>query len=780
MKRLGGAKLKRNGNTATRTPRLAPSVASFGVTFHTGDNPKFEARYVPNAQLPVLQTSEAEEPSLPFLDAPATFLDTPEEGQSETPAYEATRPTAEKTKQTRQNVAHMNALRAKEPEFLKILLSLHHRAQLLTQCGCGKEGRLRKVACNDCIQAELLCRQCWVNKHRHMPTHWAFVWNRHDRFFEKHDFSRVMSNGAIGLGHSGEWCPNADVGQSFTLVDLNGIHATCLAFCRCTGPEGDAGKPEFEQLLGAGIFPGSTDKPRTGYTMGMLQYHRQQRSQGKGSAYNFVLVPQRMADPFFAANGAVPEIYANFLAITRFYENLQVIIESGAAHGLDIPLPGEVEHPYPNRPQRYLGANCAACPERGVNMPLAVNAPRYLRHTISKDITLDGNFKANLFFKRDDGSDTALTDGKMYFPDQNVFDRIVKTYVVPDEDKEVPCKAHIGSIRHQGRTKYGHTALSGVVGGACGHAVLGSLVDMPNGEAFALGTVAQHELLRHTNSPPLPPESATPVNQSYDSYCSFVKNQLKRAVDLFPEEEWLHTLLNSIEGQIPANHINGHGVECQTIWQAVYFPCRAHFHGETAEVLWAFLNPLGSSTRQMTVGARHDTINYVMHAWNMLKVVNQANLLAAERLDALQLFELHMAVVVDLSKQHATEVGAWSRKPRVASVYQHETTKVLTIESMLATMIAAEREKSKRDDQHEAATPVAQWIHDGIKIEREQALTMALLENHRDHELQDTWATITTLRDKLNNDLKRFREQQLNIYLTLKLSALDIDEPEFT
>lgn len=67
-----------------------------------GDNPKFEARYVPNAQLPVLQTSEAEEPSLPFLDAPATFLDTPEEGQSETPAYEAIQPTAEKTQQTRQ------------------------------------------------------------------------------------------------------------------------------------------------------------------------------------------------------------------------------------------------------------------------------------------------------------------------------------------------------------------------------------------------------------------------------------------------------------------------------------------------------------------------------------------------------------------------------------------------------------------------------------------------------------------------------------------------------
>jgi hypothetical protein len=58
-----------------------------------------------------------------------------------------------------------------------------------------------------------------------------------------------------------------------------------------------------------------------------------------------------------------------------------------------------------------------------------------IRHTISQNITLDGNFKANLFFKRDDGSDTALTDGKMYFPDQAEFEEIAKSYVIPAEDK---------------------------------------------------------------------------------------------------------------------------------------------------------------------------------------------------------------------------------------------------------------------------------------------------------------------------------------------------------
>ncbi|KAJ7855353.1 hypothetical protein B0H13DRAFT_2357972 [Mycena leptocephala] len=705
-----------------------------------------------------------------------------------------------------QNVAHMNELKAEEAVFIGILLSLHYSSQLHAPCACGIPLRVRKVACTDCHQAPQLCPRCWLNKHWTMPTHWAFVWNTKERFFEKTDFCRVMKNTSIGLGHYGEKCPEADLARSFTLVDSNGIHATALAFCRCKTADGKRGEPEYRQLLEAGIFPGSVKDPKTGYTLGLLQYHRQQQSQGKGSTYNFALVLQRMADPFFAAAVPVCEqssgqnceyanrfsghIYGNFLAISRFYEHLQIMIERGEAHGLDTPIPGEVNRPYPNCPEGFLGVNCAACPERGVNMPLVVDVASYLcRHLISQNLTLDGNWKANLFFKRDDGSDTALMDGKLYFPNQKAFEEFAKTYVVPDDDKEVPCKANIGSIRNQAHAKYGNTAVSGVVACTCDHAVLGSLVDMLKGEAFALGTYAQREQLRHTNSPPHDPETASPVNFSYDSWCSFVVNQVKWALALFPEEEWLHTLLACIEGQIPADHINGHGSDCKTTWQAVYFPCRAHFHGETAEMIWAFLNPLGSSTRQMTGAARHDIINFVMQAWNTLKVLRAAELLAAEQLDALQLFELHMAVVEDLSRQHATEVPAWSRLSRKTvksavgkpqSVYQHEETTVLTMESVLATMITAEQEKQKQNARHEAGTPIAQWIHNGMSIECSQGLTIALLRNHRKHPLEDTWASITKLRDTLNLDLKKFRERQREISPRLKLSALNVDEPELT
>lgn len=75
----------------------------------------------------------------------------------------------------------------------------------------------------------------------------------------------------------------------------------------------------------------------------------------------------------------VQDIYSNFLAITRFYEYLQIVIESGQAFNLDLPVSGEAGVPYPHRPSKFLGVNCGACPEPGVNMPFVVKVPRYLR-----------------------------------------------------------------------------------------------------------------------------------------------------------------------------------------------------------------------------------------------------------------------------------------------------------------------------------------------------------------------------------------------------------------
>ncbi|KAF7319998.1 CxC2 domain-containing protein [Mycena kentingensis (nom. inval.)] len=514
----------------------------------------------------------------------------------------------------------------------------------------------------------------------------------------------VKSGAAVSLGHHGARCPNADAPQAFTLVDGNGIHATAVAFCECSSAERER-MPYFEQLLRAGVFPGSvggktaSTPPKTGYTMQLLDYYEQAQNQGKGSAYDFVLVLQRLADPFFS--DSVPDVYANFLAITRFHQYIVTLLRRGHAHGLATPLPGETERPYAHRAIDFMGQICAACPERGVNMPLTVNVPTYLRHLISQNLTLDGNYKANLFYKRDDGTQISLTDGRMLFPKKAAYTKFTKD--------------------------------------------------------FALGTYAQREFLRHTNSPPHEPQSQTPRVNSYDSHCSFVVHMVDRAKALFPEETWLHEILASAEGQIPADHINGHGHDCRVLWQAVYAACRAHFHGETAEVVWAFLNALGASTRQMTGPARHDVMNFVMDAWNNRKVLRQAQLLADERVEALRLFELHMAVLVNLSRQHADHVGEWSRVTRaveklpngtVHSVYHHASTTALTMDAVLASLLSDERKRVDKEA-NVLRTGFAQWIHDGIDLERQSILVVALLRSHAEHPLEDTANTIRKLRERV-------------------------------
>ncbi|KAJ6448015.1 hypothetical protein C8R45DRAFT_850549 [Mycena sanguinolenta] len=684
----------------------------------------------------------------------------------------------------------MNAFCDAEEYFLDDILETQHNARVLSPCSCntGQSNRLRQVRCADCLQAPVVCRKCWLETHRTTPTHWALVWNSEEKFFEKTDISRVQNGAGLFLAHDGNLCRH-HLSRPFTLVDSNGIHATVVAFCGCPAPGGDGihPLPQFRQLLRAGIFPGSIKEPKTGYTLTLLERFRQQHNQDKGSLYDFVHVLQRLADPIFA--DAVPDIKNHLGNIIRFHQLINLKLRRGHAHGQEA-LPGETDRPYPNRPPGYLGMVCAACPERGVNMPTDTTAPEYVRHTITGFKTTDGNFKMNQFFKRDNGTDTPLTDGVMYFPGEAEYARVTKEIRIAKEDKP-PCRAHIGAIRHQGKLKYGNTAISGVVASACDHAVVGSFVDLVLGEAFGFVTMAHHHHFQQQNSPPHDTAMYHTVDasqvDSYDSYCSSVVNQVKRAVELFPEAHGFHEMLRISEGQVAAAHIKDHGTRCKTMWQPVYFPARAHFHGESAERIWAFLNALGASTRQMNGGARHDTINFVMDGWNTSKVLRQAELLAAERREALELFLKHTAVVKYLSNEHSDKVGEWSKMSRVCrneggtlqSVYQHQSrTLVPTIDDVLDTIIDAERERGERDD--DDGPPMGMWIRTGLKIEREQYLVVALLKSQKEHPLMETLAAIRKLRETMNQDLADFQERQRTFLPRIKLSALDDEEPEAT
>ncbi|KAJ7053716.1 hypothetical protein C8F01DRAFT_1064577 [Mycena amicta] len=630
----------------------------------------------------------------------------------------------------------------------------------------------------DCLQPSVVCRQCFLRQHRRSPTHWAGVWNTEEHFFEKTDISRVADNSAVYLGHNGEYCPHARAIQNFTLVDTNGIHATLICFCGCPG----AGDLAWKQLLRAGIFPATVLSPHTGFTLRLLEQWREYRHQGHLSLYDFMHILQRLADPWTPMD--VPDASKFFDNINRVFEYLEIRLVRGQKHGAEAVLPEETERAYPHRPTGYLGIVCAACPEPGVNMPLGPAIPSYLRHLASEHITFDGNFKANLFYKRDNGTDKAVTDGLMYFPRQDEAAEVAKKFVVNAEDL-VRSSAHIGSIRNQGKFRYKNTRVSGVVTSACDHGLPASFVDMLIGEAFMLVTYAQTWQLRQKNSPPFPRQFQWVRVNSYDSYCSWVVGQLRRIIALFPEEQWLHDLVKTIEGQIPASHILGHGDLCKKTYQPAYFPCRCHFHGESVEAIWPHLNAYGPSLRQMNGGARHDNLNFAVNFWNDRKTLRIHDQLSDEREEALRVLSENLAHFKQLTLEAGDRVRDWSRQSRkfetrggvVHSVYHHNFKTAATIDDVLESLKTS---KTLATVSSERTAP--EWLRWAIDLERNQFTIQAYVKSYREHPLQDTMNTLETLRESLNDDLVELRLHQASILQVpeILLSSHDTNLPEET
>ncbi|KAJ7061417.1 hypothetical protein C8F01DRAFT_1369562 [Mycena amicta] len=86
--------------------------------------------------------------------------------------------------------------------------------------------------------------------------------------------------------------------------------------------------------------------------------------------------------------------------------------------------------------------------------------------------------------------------------------------------------------------------------------------------------------------------------------------------------------------------------------------------------------------------------------------------------------------------------------------------------------------QDKRVDSTNQPTTTAEWIRWGMDLERTQEMIHAYVKSHREHPLQNTWETICSLRDDLNNELDTFRTHQVVLFPSLTLSSLDPDSPE--
>lgn len=148
-----------------------------------------------------------------------------------------------------------------------------------------------------CFQYQTSCRDCFIDRHRCNPFHWALIWDTSKRVWTQCDISELSSNYAIQLGHADRNqfspCPNAEA-FPFTITHTNGIHTTRLRFCGCLGME-----DKVSQLMLAKLFPSTPKEPKSAFTFSVLKHFHMHNLQSKCGAYDFIHSLRRLTDNVF-------------------------------------------------------------------------------------------------------------------------------------------------------------------------------------------------------------------------------------------------------------------------------------------------------------------------------------------------------------------------------------------------------------------------------------------------------------------------------------------------
>lgn len=109
---------------------------------------------------------------------------------------------------------------------------------------------------------------------------------------------------------------------------------------------------------------------------------------------------------------------------------------------------------------------------------------------------------------------------------------------------------------------------------------------------------------------------------SYDICCQWSKHLLTRVKQLPTTMQPTNPdLLPHAKRVLPKMHLHNHGMDCQLNYNLNWIRYSGQSNCEDPERFWAWENPGSMSTREMTDGARYETLNDHAAAWNWRKIV---------------------------------------------------------------------------------------------------------------------------------------------------------------
>ncbi|KAF8177191.1 hypothetical protein K438DRAFT_1978832 [Mycena galopus ATCC 62051] len=526
----------------------------------------------------------------------------------------------------------------------------------------------------------------------------------------------------------------------FVMLHINGIHEVAVDSCDCEHRVW-AGRPE-EQLLRAGWFPGTDDRPRTCATTEVLDNFVAQTYQAKTTMYDYYSVLEKLTN-----NSGIkpPNRYHAFLQMVREYSHLLMLKRAGRGHEKSGVM---------GTKQGELTVKCPCCPQPGENLPDSwEDAPPGDKFLYIMFLAVDACFQDKRRLVSSELKDPTLGSGWGYMVEMTAY----RQYLLSVTDqKEMSTCSGLAALDYA-NTKFsrGYSA-TGVGMGVCArHEFV-----QPNGVAdlqYANMDWLFLCILLH-----LDPRLFKII--SYDIVCQWWIN-LKKCLSELPAPVRLTLILALCRFIIPKLHIKGHLVACMIFYSLCFTPGSSQTDGEGIERPWAHIGGMGTSTCEIGPGSREDTLNAHWGSWNWQKILSLGEHLRTKLDCAREEYASQMESFTLFSVQQGAQVPEWremvakfERNPKEKNPYKMTKKGVTEAEVLLLFEEEEAQRVSAGVPSIDSVSP-GSFIAAGLDVEEEQRRVRVQVELKKAGTTSQQ-INIAGLRRALNRSIQRLRKLQ--------------------
>ncbi|KAJ6508192.1 hypothetical protein C8R45DRAFT_1089391 [Mycena sanguinolenta] len=554
-----------------------------------------------------------------------------------------------------------------QDEYLDEILRLEGRDYPAIYSSCGRVEPTFRCCQQACYGPSLFCRQCVVQCHAVLPSHWVEEWN--SSFFEQRSLKELGL--VVQLGHPpGISCPNPlPTNKAFVLIDLTSIHNVAVNFCQC---DGNIEKPQ--QLLRMCWWPANVRDPQT-------------------------LNP-------------LPDHCWVFRHIVQQWRMTLMMKRAGQGH--------DVSGVRGTR-QGELAPQCHTCPQDGKNLPDRWDRinwsemPEDLRYKYFLFLAQDANFG---FINRNISSavkDPILGDGYGYFVNNVRYTEFLCDYV--SEEEISSCVGFQAMFLANKKCVKGlRTSGVGSLTCACHNMWLtNGLGDLQLGERFCnmdfipFSTLLQIIIFY--------------LILSYDIACQYGINFWSQMSHL-PDDIKLQIEAACVRFKVPNFHLPPHRPACHSAYSFHYMWGAGRTHAETIEQNWEFSNGVAASTKMMGLGTRVSTLEDLFGFHNWRQLVAWRRLFPTQMAENVKGGQVHRdafeAFDQALRQQDSTLVDSWKNWVHEWESCQHTNRIELPFE-------LKEKVLSMRDIKLKLAKDELLRSREGMEVEREDTSSTFIL-----------------------------------------------------